>query len=75
MFALGPGPRADTAALLALAAMSAGRGSMWVIAGAITLAIVAVVAAKGVSAIPFGATGIIGAAILACVAFGLGYAE
>ena len=48
---------------------------MWVIAGGITLAIVAVVAAKGVSAIPFGATGIIGAAILACVAFGLGYAE
>jgi len=48
---------------------------MWVIAGAIVTAVVVVLAAKGVSAIPFGTTGVIGAAVLAGVAFGLGYAE
>jgi hypothetical protein len=48
---------------------------MWVIAGGIGVALIAVVASKGVSALPFGTEGLIGAVMLACVAFGLGYAE
>ena len=48
---------------------------MWVIAGGICAALIAVTASKGVSALPFGTEGLIGALVLACVAFGLGYAE
>ena len=49
---------------------------MWIIAAGITLAVaVVVLSANGLSGIPFGWYGVIGAALLACVAFTLGYAE
>lgn len=48
---------------------------MWIIAAGITLAVVVVLSANGLSGIPFGWYGLIGAAFLACVAFTLGYAE
>lgn len=48
---------------------------MWIIAAGITLAVVVVLSASGLSGIPFGWYGVIGAALLACVAFTLGYAE
>ena len=55
--------------------VSAGRTAMWIIAGAIALAMVVVLATNGVSGWPHGWAGLAGASVLAVVAFALGYYE
>jgi hypothetical protein len=55
--------------------MSAGRAAMWIIASGISLALVIVLAAHGLSGVPFEWYGVVAAVILASVAFMLGFAE
>jgi hypothetical protein len=55
--------------------LSAGRAAMWLIAGAITTALVAVLVVDGFSGIPWGWWGLVIGFGLAAVAFGLGFYE
>jgi hypothetical protein len=55
--------------------MSAGRAAMWIIAGAITTALVAVLVVDGFNGIPWGWWGLIIGCGLAATAFGLGFYE
>ncbi|MGN6380524.1 MAG: hypothetical protein ACTHNU_16360 [Gaiellales bacterium] len=55
--------------------MSAGRAAMWIIASGIMGAMLIVVAADGVSGLPFEWFGVLAACLLAGVAFVLGFAE
>lgn len=48
---------------------------MWIIAGGIALSVTVVLATNGVSGWPHEWAGLIGAAILATIAFVLGYVE
>jgi hypothetical protein len=52
-----------------------GKVAMRVIAGTIVLMMVVVLIAKGVDGFPFGAWGIVGAAVLAVVSAGVGQVE
>jgi hypothetical protein len=55
--------------------MSAGRAAMWIIASGISLAVVIVLITSGVSGIPYEWYGVLAGAVLASVAFALGFAE